>query len=124
MPDLSALLGLPKPLGNEFFNRASHNELVDAIDIKVGSRLVSYKTAITAVDANGKPTAVEYRRKADNTLYKKAVSSNPDANGNYQTVTETEYAADGTTIVPSGTVTYTFTYDSYGNASHDGGIAV
>lgn len=37
MPDYTPKLNLPKPLGNENFNRANYNNLIDAIDGKVGT---------------------------------------------------------------------------------------
>lgn len=37
MPDYTPKLNLPKPLGNENFNRANYNNLIDAIDGKAGT---------------------------------------------------------------------------------------
>ena len=37
MPDYTTKLNLPKPLGNENFNRANYNSLIDAIDNKAGA---------------------------------------------------------------------------------------
>lgn len=69
--------------------------------------LNQYDRDVTAVDASGNPTTVEYDR-ADATLAVKRIYSNADANGRYQTATETFYESDGTTVYK--TITYTFTY--------------
>jgi len=63
-------------------------------------------------DPNGIFTIVEYKR-ADGTLFKKSVLSNPDSNQRYQTQTITYYASDGVTIL--GTETWSLTYDSDGD---------
>lgn len=69
--------------------------------------LNQYSRDVTAVDASGNPTTVEYDR-SDATLAVKRIYSNADVNGRYQTATETFYETDGTTVYK--TVTYTFTY--------------
>lgn len=88
---------------------------------KAENVLSQYKKDVTVLDANGNPTEVQYKRKADNTLAIKRVASNPDVNGFYQTVVEQFYNADGVTIYK--TVTYAFTFLENGIIdTSDGGV--
>jgi hypothetical protein len=120
--------GVTSPIQNQIgvlsgLNTTDKSSAVSAIN-EVNSSLTvlgnRYKKTVVTVDANGKPTQIDYKR-LDNTLYKRVIASNPDANGNYQTIVETTYASNGTTVV--STITYTCTYDSFGNMSNDGGVA-
>ena len=52
MPDYTPKLNLPKPLGNENFNRANYNNLIDAIDGKAGT-----PDGLATLDASGKVPA-------------------------------------------------------------------
>ena len=49
MPDYTPKLNLPKPLGNENFNRANFNALVDAIDTNVGGAIENLSSAATDI---------------------------------------------------------------------------
>lgn len=64
-------------------------------------------------DANGIFVTTEWRRKKDNTLFLKSVLSNPDANGNYRTMTWSLYNAAGSSVVE--TVTWTGAFDADGD---------
>lgn len=59
-------------------------------------------------DENGNLTYQELHR-SDGTLAIKREASNPDENGNYQTVVETFYKGNGTTVNYKDTYSYTFT---------------
>jgi hypothetical protein len=77
--------------------------------------------AVTVSDTNNKPTTVEYRRFTDSSLHTRAVSSNPDTHGYYQTVVETKYDVNGTTLI--GTTTHTYTYNADGIIeTYNGGV--
>lgn len=76
------------------------------------NNLLKYNRDVISVNANSIPTEVQYKRPADNTLFLKRVMSNTDSNGFYQTITETFYKSDGTTVYK--TVTYTLTYFANG----------
>lgn len=52
----------------------------------------------TVTDASGKHTTVDYKRQ-NGTLSVRAVASNKDSSGNYTTITVTEYASNGTTVL-------------------------
>lgn len=52
MPEYTTKLNLPKPLGNENFNRANYNALIDAIDSKAGA-----SGGLAQLDASGKVPA-------------------------------------------------------------------
>ena len=75
------------------------------------TQLADYNFSVTATDANGKPTQTQYKR-ADTTLYLQVDATNPDANGNYQTITEQYYDTDGMTLLK--TITWTITYNADG----------
>jgi len=53
---------------------------------------------------------VDWKRK-DNTLYMKTVFSNPDSNGFLRTLTKTYYANDGTTVLKSESISFTYDQD-------------
>ena len=61
----------------------------------------------STADANGNISYQELTRR-DNTLAITRACSNPDVKGNYQTVVETFYKADGITINYTDTYSYTF----------------
>ncbi|MEH7391779.1 BppU family phage baseplate upper protein [Bacillus sp. JJ1474] len=63
-------------------------------------------------DVNGVYTVVDFKR-PDNTLHLKSTLSNPDGDGNYQTVTWQFYEANGMT--PALLATWTINYDAEGN---------
>ena len=63
------------------------------------------------IDSNGIYKTLEFKR-TDGTLYMKSTLSNPDADGNYQTVTWQFYDSAGTTV--KLTKTWTLTYDEDG----------
>ena len=71
------------------------------------NNLLKYKRDVISVDGTGFPTRVDYDR-YDNTLFLKILYSNADANGWYQTITETYHETDGTTVYK--TIVYTLTY--------------
>lgn len=71
------------------------------------NNLLKYNRVVTASDAAGNPTTVEYRR-TDATVFLRRVYSNPDANGYYRTVVETFRKANGTTIYKTHTYALTF----------------
>lgn len=54
MPDYTPKLNLPKPLGNENFNRANYNALIDAIDDAAGAQ-----GGIAQLGADGKVPAAQ-----------------------------------------------------------------
>lgn len=110
-------LKIPKPEGNEYFNRESFNHILDVIDQNTASKddikeskepkLSLYKSG----KENGKYTILEWKRK-DDTLYRKSVLS--DFNGeHYLKQTVTLYGENGTTVLE--TDVYTLTYDEEGN---------
>jgi len=70
-----------------------------------------YDKDVISVDADNMPTEVHYKRD-DGTLAIKQTASNPDTNGYYQTIVETFYEEDGTTVYK--TITYSLTYLSNG----------
>lgn len=74
-------------------------------------KLSEYNFSVTTSDANGTPTQTQYRRQ-NNTLYLQVNATNPNANGNYQTITEKYYDNAGTNVVK--TITWTLTYNSNG----------
>lgn len=78
---------------------------------EVSSQLSDHNFSVTATDASGKPTQTQYKRQ-NTTLYLQVDASNPDAKGNYQTITEKHYDADGTTLLK--TVTWTVAYNANG----------
>jgi hypothetical protein len=63
----------------------------------------------SAVDANGVYTVVDFK-KQNGKLYMRSTASNPDVNGNYQTLTYTYYNAAGVSVV--STDVWTITYDA------------
>lgn len=80
-------------------------------DVDRFTDLTFFRKANAVADANGNLTSVDYL-KEDGTLAIHRACSNPDANGNYQTITETFYKADGVTV--NYVDTWTFTYNSAG----------
>lgn len=74
-------------------------------------RLTDYNEYASGKDTNGIYTVMEYKR-TDGTLYLKSTLSNPDASGNYQTMTWQFYDAAGTSVL--STKTWTLTYDADG----------
>jgi len=72
------------------------------------NNLLKYDRNVTSVDTYDRPTEVQYTRPADDSLFLKIVYSNPNTAGQYQTITETYYEANGTTVYK--TITYTATY--------------
>lgn len=74
-----------------------------------GTRLRRY---VTARDTEGSPTEIQYKS-LGGILYAKAVFTNPNYAGEYQTLTITYYKADGTTIVE--TETFALGYFDDGN---------
>lgn len=66
-----------------------------------------FSIANSTTDTNGNVTYQELLR-ADNSLAITRQCSNPDAYGNYQTIVETFYKADGATINYTDTYAYTF----------------
>lgn len=67
-----------------------------------------FKVGNSVADVNGNITYQELLRE-DNSLAIKRQASNPDINGYYQTIVETFYKADGTTVNYADTWTYTYT---------------
>ncbi|WP_369899732.1 hypothetical protein [Bacillus manliponensis] len=67
-------------------------------------------------DDNGTYQIVEKKR-PNGKLFKKAVFSNPDANGNWLVRTNTEYAADGITVV--STFVSDIIYDNDGDFKNE-----
>ena len=76
------------------------------------SDLSYFNIANSQADSLGNITYQEFLRRSDNTLGITRTCSNPDTNGNYQTIVETFYKADGATI--NYTDTYAITYSSTG----------
>ena len=72
------------------------------------NNLLKYDRAVITADAYDRPTVVHYTRPADDSLFLKVTYSTASALGQYQTVTEEYYAADGATKYK--TITYTLTY--------------
>ena len=63
-------------------------------------------------DENGVYTVVEYRL-PDGRMFLRSTAENPDANGNYQTITWQYYDEKGTNVYQ--TKTWTIRYDADGN---------
>lgn len=64
-------------------------------------------------DENGIYRIVEFKRPGDGTLYMKSTLSNPDDNGNYQTVTWEFYDENGSQVKLKAI--WTLTYDADGS---------
>ncbi|WP_096636436.1 hypothetical protein [Clostridium cochlearium] len=79
---------------------------------KIEKELSNYNSYSSAKDDNGIFTVVEYKR-ADNSLYMKSTLSNPDTEGNYQTMTWEFYDDVGTSII--NTVVWDIIYDEDGD---------
>lgn len=76
-------------------------------------RTNDYHVTTSNRDSNGLFTMVEYRRNdAAKTLYTRAKATDPDANGNYQTITVEYFAKDGVTL--ARTVAFKIAYDVQG----------
>jgi hypothetical protein len=84
------------------------DDFAAAVDIK----LDDYNISASSPDINGIFTVVDYRRRADGTLYLRTTLSNPNADLKYGTVTLNYYNAAGDTVI--NTQVWTITYDSSG----------
>jgi hypothetical protein len=91
-------------IGNATFN--------GNIKVTGDSDLAQYNISATNPDSNGKYTVVTYTRPGGNKYMVSTLSGTPDANGNYPTMTNVFYKADGVTI--DHTDTWTLTYDANG----------
>ena len=74
--------------------------------------LDQYARSVTATDANGIPTEIQFKR-SDNSLFMKRTYSNPISagynTGLYQTCVEIFYATNGVTVLETHTYAFTFT---------------
>lgn len=80
-------------------------------DVDRFTDLTFFRKANAVQDENGNLVSCDYL-KEDGTLAIHRACSNPDTNGNYQTITETFYKADGVTV--NYIDTWTFTYNAAG----------
>lgn len=89
-----------------YFKTVGQKEFEDEND------LLKYDRSVQTSDSYGNPIDIRYTRPHDDSLFLKRVYSNPDASDRYQTITESFYLSDGTTVYK--THTYTLTYLSNG----------
>ncbi|MGC5326421.1 hypothetical protein [Brevibacillus sp. SYSU BS000544] len=76
-------------------------------------RTNDYHVTASNRDSNGLFTVIEYKRNdATKTLYARAKATDPDENGNYQTIAVEYFAKDGVTLVR--TITFQISYDEQG----------
>lgn len=71
--------------------------------------LEDFNTYGSAADTSGVYTVVDFKRQSG-TEYMKSTVSNPDVNGNYQTITMVFYDTTGTNVLR--TDVWTVTYDA------------
>lgn len=86
----------------EFSKTIGQKEFEDEND------LLQYDRSVETLDAFGNPIDVRYTRPSDDSLFLKRVYTNADAYDRYQTITESFYLSDGTTVYK--TIVYTLTY--------------
>lgn len=106
----STNLTMHKWTGTDNVLRSEFVENFDVLDKEVGQQ--GYIKVKSGKDANKIFVTEEWKRKADSTLFRKFVLSG-GVSPSYTTLTMTEYAANGTTLVV--TKTFTLAYDGDGD---------
>ncbi|TCJ01599.1 hypothetical protein [Cytobacillus praedii] len=117
--DLDKITSNETKISNVETKTTENTNNINTLNTKVDNHLNDYmphdsglSSYASDVDPNGVYTVVDFRR-TDSSLHLKSTLSNPDGNGNYQTVTWQFYKSNGTTIAL--TVKWTITYDAEGN---------
>lgn len=103
--EVAFVSGVTSAIQPQFTGKANAVHTHDDIDIK------DYQITASSQDTTTHVYKVtQYKRTSDNTLYLQSTLSNPDTNGNYQTVTLLYYDALGTSVI--STKTWTLVFDA------------